>query len=95
MYTYLSFIFLHPPILPLLPPLGASAFDSWIYFINYTELGSSSSVQSMNTSSLSLTLTPLQPGSLYEFTISATGPGAEVANPRVFVFTTKMEGGWV
>jgi len=48
----------------------------------------------MNTSSLSLTLTPLQPGSLYEFTISAMGPGGEVANPRMFVFTTKMEGGW-
>ena len=47
----------------------------------------------MNTS-FSLTLAPLQPDSLYEFIISAMGPGGEVANPRVFVFTTKMEGVW-
>ena len=81
---------LPPPSLP--PPLGNSSFQSWTYYINYTKLGSSTSVQSVNTSSLSLTLTDLLPDSLYEFTVSAAGPGGEVVNPSTFILQTKMEG---
>ena len=81
------------PLPPSLPSsLGNSSFQSWTYYINYTELGSSTSVQSVNTSSLSLTLTDLLPDSLYEFTISAAGPGGEVVNPSTFILQTKMEG---
>ena len=70
---------------------GISAYDNWVYCVNYSIIGSSN-VKAECTSKLQTTLTSLQNDTFYTFTVSASGPGGERVTPDVFVFRTKSVG---
>ena len=68
--------------------IGPSAFDSWTYCVNYSVVGDDEE-ESNCTSNLQTTLYGLQSSTLYQFTLSAIGPGGERVAPDTFVFQTK------
>ena len=75
---------------PLFSIPGDSAFSNWTYRVDYSEL--EGTPETVRESALDITLTDLQPGTSYQFMITAEGPGGEKQNPAKFVFTTKMDG---
>lgn len=60
--------------------------------MDYRLLGSSDSFKASMTNSTSLTLTNLTAGTLYEFTVTAIGPGGSKVTDETFVFNTLPEG---
>ena len=72
--------------------LGPNAFDDWLYCVNYSLSNAVSSLISNCTRHLNITLFGLQSDTLYEFTLSAIGPGGEKTTPSSFVFQTKTVG---
>ena len=71
--------------------VGDSAFRQWTYTIKYSLLGSMDEVV-FNTTELMATLTNLNPGSLYEMSISVSGPGGELMAEEALVFSTELPG---
>ena len=67
---------------------GDSAFSSWTYRVDYSEL--EGTLETVRESALDITLTDLQPGTSYQFMITAKGPGGEKQNlsslPKVMVW---------
>ena len=68
--------------------LGVDAFNNWEYTVIYKPFNSSDSGNSLSTYSTSLTLTSLTPGTVYQFTVTATGPGGSKTTAETYVFTT-------
>ena len=71
--------------------IGPSAFDDWTYCVNYSVVGDND-VNSNCTRNLQTTLYGLQSSTVYQFTLSAIGPGGERVAPDTFVFQTKAIG---
>ena len=71
--------------------VGDSAFRQWTYIIKYSLLGSMDEVV-FNTTELMATLTNLNPGSLYEMSISVSGSGGELMAEEALVFSTELPG---
>ena len=73
------------------PTPGDSAFSSWTYRIEYSELDGTP--ETVRENAMEVTLMNLQPGTSYQFTITAEGPGGEKQNPYNFAFRTRIDDG--
>ena len=72
---------------------GPSAFKEWIYDVKYTPVSPSrGATLTTNTSSLNASIINLQPGTLYQLNVVATGPGGQHPLIKPLVFITKSEG---
>ena len=68
--------------------LGVDAFNNWEYTVIYKPFNSSDSGNSSSTRFTSLTFTSLTPGTVYQFIVTATGPGGSKTTAETYVFST-------
>jgi hypothetical protein len=62
---------------------GDDAHNEWLYLLNITNPS-----YTVNTSDSNITLTDLNPSTIYEFSLTAIGPGGSVSIDGTFVFRT-------
>ena len=83
MYMYIYYIYF----------TGDSAYDSWTYCVNYSIVDAMNETETLEcTGELQTTLSSLEADTLYQFVISARGPGGERADRDIYVFRTKPVG---
>lgn len=68
-------------------------FSNWLYNLTYGVVGGSSAPP-LSTNALTLSLSDLQAGSLYQFTLSVKGPSPVIQTSYPYVFGTSKTGEW-
>ena len=73
--------------------VGEGAFVSWTYVLKIRAVEDPpGSEDTVNTSRPSFLLENLQPETLYEISLSASGPGGSQTTQNKFIFSTKSTG---
>lgn len=72
--------------------VGSSAFAEWEYDVQYRPASTSDPPLQLTTTSLSMTLDNLLPGTIYELDIIARGLGGQQPLEKTLLFTTKAAG---
>lgn len=73
--------------------IGSSSYDDWDYDVEYQPVQSTpESLMTATTTSFNITLTNLQPESVYQLNVIARGPGGSVPLRETLLFSTLSAG---